>query len=198
MLHPDDLEDTLFDERAAFLSQTGLRSEHGLCQIYATTTGAIGGHAIARLLERNLATSETLPATVTAILNVASNLQHILHTSGLDADRSWSLLVPIEGGAAAAVTQRVKPRPGENPGMVVRVASVRTVLRDDMLSPDQRRRMATEDLVAAGQDMPALEAWLRRNARPWVAPRPASENSTETSPEPIPEPVVEIDDLSPV
>ena len=72
VLHPDDHGQALFDERAASFNHLVFRAERDIAEVYGATTGAMGHHAIARLLERNLATPEELPKAVWNLLYRAS------------------------------------------------------------------------------------------------------------------------------
>lgn len=196
VLHPDDQGRTLFDERSAFLNHLVFRSRGLDAVVYGATTAGIGGHAVGRLLERKMATPDTLREAVFQLLYRANCLQIGLERSGLDPDRPWGLIVPVPGGAAGAVTHRVRPWPDARPDHVDLVASVRTVLREDMLSPEQKDRMAGFDEVFDSlKDGPEpLEAWIRRNARPWV------QNAVEVTPaaaEMASEPELAMDDPSP-
>ena len=77
------------------------------------------------------------------------------------------------------MTHRVRPWPDTNPGHVVMVASVRTVLREDMLTPEQKDRIEGCEVLfqATDEATEAFEAWIRKTARPWVqlAPEPAGD-----------------------
>lgn len=174
VLHSDDQGQTLFDERAAFFNNLIFRAKGDRAQVFGATSASIGGHAIARLLERGLATPETMQDAVFTLLRRANILQIGIFRAGLNHNRTWELLFPVPGGAAFAVTQRVRPWPGMSAEEFDMVASVRTVLRDDMLTLDQRNRMeGFEEICDSGhRDPEAFSAWLRRNARPWAQTPP--------------------------
>ena len=145
----------------------------------------MGAHAMQRLLERGMATPETLGAVVASTLILSEALHDALETSGLDPDRPWSVLLPLRGGAAVAVTHRVRPWPGADDLQTLRIASVRTTLREEMLTPDQQDRLSgcNDPLELRRREPATFLDWVRRNARPWVQAAPVPERLVEPASE---------------
>ena len=168
VLHPEDGSRTLFDERAAFYTSAVFRATGEEAKASGATTASVCGHAVGRLLERGLATPETLKPIVRTLLRCANDLQIGIFWAEMDHARPWMFLVPVPGGAAVAVTHRVRPSPAMASEEFDMVASVRTVLREDMLSSQQRERMAGFEAAVAArrQDPRDFPAWVRKNARP--------------------------------
>ena len=195
ILHPEDPGHALFDERAVFLSRVRLVRHaptaghgRGLVECHGGTTAGIGGHALQRLLEQGPATPETLTPLVSSLLTMSEILHGALEDACPDPDRPWSMLLPIAGGAAVAVTHRVRPWPGADELRTTRIASIRTAVREEMLTLDQQDRLSGCDdpLELRTRDPEAFAGWLRRNARPWDAPR------AQLAAEPL------VEDISPV
>ncbi len=164
-------EESLFEERAAFLSNLFLVEIDGDVSAKTLTVANIGHHAIARLLERELSTPQSVAADVKKILSIARNLAMTFDMTRLDPTPAYAFLVPYGEGALPVVTMKVCTEGEMNPDRRW-VMSVRTYLGPDMLKPEDHERMdgMADALraIATEASSESITGWMEKNARPWV------------------------------
>lgn len=165
----------LYEERSVFLSNLFLAQDGRSVSLSAITIANIGHHALTRLLERDLATPETLHKHVKNMLAQARNIALLTDSGNLNPDENHAFLIPYAGGALPAVTMEVLPDQADNTTRQ-RVVSIRTFLDETMVTPEQRRRMEgyhkTVETLECRHDTTFMCEWLKANARrrPAAAP----------------------------
>ena len=158
-----------------FLSNLVLAQDGRSVSLSAITIANIGHHALTGLLERDLATPETLHKHVKNMLAQARNIALLTDSCNLTPDENHAFLIPYARGALPAVTMEVLPDQADNTSRQ-RVVSIRTFLDETMVTPEQRRRMegyhVTVDALESRHDTTFMCEWLKANARrrPAAAP----------------------------
>lgn len=171
VLDTDGEATPLFEERSVFLTNGFLQADESRTESFAMTVSNISHHALQRLVEREVTSPQDLPAHVRTILAIGRNIG-LLSDIALPKSETQAFLLPYAEGALAAVSMRVRPDPAQ-PESIRDVIAVRTWLAPEMLSDDDKIRMAGFDPAMEDMhkdDRPAKD-WLRKNATPWrIAP----------------------------
>ena len=160
---------TLFDEKAAFVSEVWFEWTPADTTTGMSTYASISRHAIQRLLQRDASTPEILAADIKHALDLASALCRAVWVDGRDMKETWAHLLPFKGGALAIVQLRTSPGAGLG-DVRYHVMSIRTFLPGDMLAPSHQERIAgfrPELLEREGADDTKGQSWLANNAIPW-------------------------------
>lgn len=172
-----EAEAPLYQERSIFFSNLFLSKKADLCRIDLVTVANISHHAITRLLEREVATPDTLHLDILGTLSIARDLALTYHYTSLDKDRPHAFLVPYFGGALPIATMRVRTNRNRTDEHIP-VMSVRTYLGPDMLRPEHHERMggfeAAMSVYSELNGSKSLTRWMEVNARPWSMTSDAS------------------------
>ncbi|WP_226629900.1 hypothetical protein [Alloyangia pacifica] len=172
-----ETEAPLYQERSIFFSNLFLSKKADLCRIDLVTSANISHHAITRLLEREVATPDTLHLDILCTLSIARSLAMTYSFTSLDKDRAHAFLVPYFGGALPIATMRVRAGRHSSDEHIP-VMSVRTYLGPDMLRPEHHERMGGYEAAMSGYSeingSKSFTRWMEVNARPWSVTSDAS------------------------
>lgn len=125
----------------------------------------ISHHAIRRMLERGVATPDTLQASITETLSRARFLGKACGDIAL-MDFDTSVLMPIDGGAAVCTFSSVRPVPTRQDP--IDIVSIRTILSDCMLNHQQTVGFADFDYLLDAESTKSADIakWAHQNALP--------------------------------
>ncbi|MSU92015.1 hypothetical protein GE300_20890 [Rhodobacteraceae bacterium 2CG4] len=160
-------DESLYEEKSAFLTDFVISIDSDDGQSYLATYANMGHHAIARFLERDLATPETIGRATRTTLNIVRNLSLAVDQS----PRHWgsySFLIPFGEGGLPAVSMAAAVAPGQPQRHII---SVRTYLDENMLSEADMQRMEGFEDAMSRLDEPGgrdrMNDWIAKNIRPW-------------------------------
>ena len=89
----------LYQEKAAFLSNLFIKQRGDEVVSFMITVANISRHTLARMLERELATAETLSKEAREVLKIVRTVALARQKTSLDPDGTYSFLLPYRGGA---------------------------------------------------------------------------------------------------
>ncbi|MBE9012806.1 hypothetical protein IQ250_21640 [Pseudanabaenaceae cyanobacterium LEGE 13415] len=167
-------EAPLFAEKAVFLMNLVLLLTESNPRVCLGCLASISHHGVLRLLQREVATPETMRAEIRAILTLAQKVGFVSFLSEPNNNSGRGYLFPWRGGALAAVGMRVRPSSVQRYD-TQRVVAIRTWLAPEMLSDRQRERMfgfeqafrPDKGLGEMGDLFDDRAKWLRGNLVPW-------------------------------
>lgn len=168
VLNQQDADLPVYSERSVFVTSGFITADPEGVQSWAITTSNICHHALQRLVERDLATPDTLPRHVSKILSITRNIGMVVKASSRLSGTPHSFVIPYGDGALAAVSMRVAPS-GQKSDRTRDVVAVRTFLSPDMINAEVRARMEGFDEVFDLEAVTQGEhtAWVKNNAMPW-------------------------------
>jgi len=162
-----EAEKSLYEEKSAFLTNFIIMIDEEGGQSFLATYANMSHHAIARFLERDLATPETIGRATRTTLNIVRNLSMAID----DSPHNWgsySFLIPFGEGALPAVSMAAAVAPGQPQRHII---SVRTYLDENMLSEADKQRMEGFENAMARLDEPGgrdrMNDWIAKNIQPW-------------------------------
>lgn len=165
-----EVNQPLYQERAVFLTNLIFSSEGGRCETSILTTANMSHHTLTRLLERDLATPDTLAEHVGQILQITRDFAQLFDQTSLDQEKTYSFLIPYREGALPAVTMRVQPTVKDLYQGNLSVLSLRTYLDGDKLTEVDRERMGgfKTSKISSYEDFSYNKRWMEGNARPFT------------------------------
>mgnify|MGYP000159164371 CR=1 FL=1 len=160
-------QDPIFQERLILNLFVLLEANSEGVKMIADCRGGISHHAITRMLERNAVDPSGLIKAVDTLFNDLVALQNAMQEAFAGDRRQYGLLVPFKEGAVPVCFVGVNATMGLESGKD-EILMARTYLAPEMLSAEQRERMAG---FKAPSDPTSTEgewiAWLKKNARPF-------------------------------
>lgn len=161
-----DRDAEIFKERSVFLTNFILSVKNGRAISQMATTASISHHALARILERDLTTKDSLHKETRVILKIC----RMIALSSLDISQTNAFLIPYGKGALPAVTMQIRPDPND-PKDISRVLAIRTYLDPSMLDDEDRERMGGFEAAVMSavevEDPYVVTQWAKANARPF-------------------------------
>lgn len=175
-----------YSERSVFLNNLLYVATQKELDATMHTVANMSHHTIMRLLQRGVASKDTLEEQVGVVMSVARDLAHIFQWASMSQRESHDFMIPYSGGALAMRTLKVRPMVKSPYHDDHWVFSVRTFLDRSMLKPADHERMAGLEVSKEGHmtlswlgqsrqmrrgllkeaDVNHLKGWLKANARP--------------------------------